>query len=87
MKLACSIRARFPRSIQLQIVQRRVGEDIPGVLTGAFLSVVATTITLKTHGSVPMSTIAIFHQQSASTLYLDVLSDIYSKEDDTGTAR
>jgi hypothetical protein len=57
------------------------------VLTGAFLSVVATTITLKTHGAVPMSTIAIFHQQSASTLYLDVLSDIYSKEDDTGIAR
>ena len=48
MKLACSIRARFPWSIQLQIVQRRVGEDIPGALTGAFLSVVATTITLKT---------------------------------------
>jgi hypothetical protein len=46
MKLACSIRARFPRSRPLQIVQRRVGEDIPGVLTGAFLSVVATTITL-----------------------------------------
>jgi hypothetical protein len=62
MKLACSIRARFPRSIQLQIVQRRVGEDIPGVLTEAFLSVVATTITLKTHGSVPMSTMAMLQQ-------------------------
>jgi hypothetical protein len=86
MKLACSIRARFPRSIQLRIVQRRVGEDIPGVLTGAFLSVVATTITLKTHGSANELNGA-FHQQSASTLYLDLLSDIYSKEDDTGTAR
>jgi hypothetical protein len=34
------------------------------VLTGAFLSVVATTISLKTHGSVLMSTIAILQQQS-----------------------
>jgi hypothetical protein len=30
------------------------------VLTGAFLSVVAATITLKTHGSVPMSRMALF---------------------------
>jgi hypothetical protein len=58
------------------------------VLTGAFLSVVANTITLKTHGSVPMSTMAILRQlklepggmagPSQNVLSLNTLHSVYA---------